>query len=523
MKQGNPTIIDAFTRTQKNIIKCPILWKAKPITQDIEEKMAEKIALDLVVKFCEILAAKKIDYCHWKSNSFLDRSASGDNDLDLLVNLAHAQRFTEILYGAGFKEALLPKDEEISGVRNYYGCDQKTGRLIHVHAHFQLILGNDLSKNYRLPLEQVYLQSSVQQDLFRVPAPEFELVVLVIRMVLKHSTWDSILMRHGQLSSSERYELNDLLTEEALAKVETVLLHLPGLSRNLFDLCLQSLQPGCSFWTRIKAGEQLQKVLQACARHPQWLDIVLKFSHRIWQPILRRVFRYTSKNRFANGGLFIAIVGGDGAGKTTVIDGLYRWLSKTYEVKKIHMGKPVWSWTTTIVRGILKIGTFLRLYSFEGDVYEESLQPHGYPWFIRTVCTARDRYQTYIQARRFSSNGNLVLCDRYPFPGFMKMDGPQCESAVTSSKKTNRFIQFLVNKEKSYYEQIKAPDLLIVLKLDPEVAVQRKVDETAISVRARSSEVWNSDWVELSAFEVDGNKSKEEALSQIKAIVWEHL
>jgi hypothetical protein len=281
--------------------------------------MAEKIALNLVVKLCEILAAKKIDYCHWKSNTFLDRSASGDNDLDLLVNRTHAQCFTEILYGMGFKESLIPKGDELPGVRNYYGYDQKTGQLVHVHAHFQLILGNDLSKNYRLPLEQVYLQLCVQQELFRVPAPEFELVVLVIRMVLKHSTWDSILMRHGELSRSERHELEDLSTEETLSRVETVLLHLPGLNRSLFDLCLQSIQPGCPYWIRVKAGEQLQKVLHVCARYPKWFDITLKFSRRIWQPILRRVFGYTPKNRFANGGLFIAIVGGDGAGKTTAL------------------------------------------------------------------------------------------------------------------------------------------------------------------------------------------------------------
>ena len=485
--------------------------------------MAEKIALDLIVKLCETLAAQKVDYCHWKSNTFLDRSASGDNDLDLLISLAHAQRFTAILYSLGFKEALLPKEEELPGVRNYYGYDKKSGRLIHVHAHFQLILGNDLSKNYRLPLEGEYLQSSVQQDLFRVPAPEFELVILVIRLVIKHSTWDSILMRHGELSSSERDELKDLSTRASSAKVEAVLLHIPGLSQSLFELCLQSLQPGCSFWTRIKAGAELQKVLKTCARQPHSLDIALKFSRRVWHPILRRVFRYAPKNRFANDGLFIAIVGGDGAGKTTVIDELYRWLSKTYQIKKVHMGKPAWSWTTTVIRGILKIGTFLRLYPFEGDVYEESLQPHGLPWFIRTACTARDRYLTYIQARRFSSNGNLVLCDRYSFTDFMKMDGPLCESAITSAQKTNRFIQFLANKEKSYYQQIKLPDLLIVLKLDPEVAVQRKVDETATSVRARSSEVWGLDWEKLSAFEVDASRSKEEALTQVKTIFWEHL
>ncbi|MBK8419000.1 hypothetical protein [Candidatus Villigracilis saccharophilus] len=485
--------------------------------------MEEQVKLDLIVKLCDTLNTKKIGYCHWKSNTFLNRSTSGENDLDLLVSRVHAQSFTEILYDIGFKESLPPGEEELPGVRDYYGYDQKTGKLIHVHVHFQLILGNDLSKNYRLPLEQVYLQSSIQRDLFRVPAREFELVVLVIRMVLKHSTWDSILMRHGQLSSSERRELNDLSTKETLAKAKRVLLHLPSLSQNLFDLCLQSIQPDCPYGTRIKAGGQLQKAMRTFARRPQWVDIILKFSRRVWLPIRRRGFKYAPKSRFANGGLFIAIVGGDGAGKTTLIDELYKWLSEKHEVKKLHMGKPVWSWVTTFIRGILKIGTLLRLYPFEGDVYEESLQAHGMPWFIRAVCTARDRYLTYIQARKFSSNGNLVLCDRYSFPGFMKMDGPQCEDALASSKNTNWLLQFLVNKEKSYYQQIRLPDLLIVLKVDPEIAVQRKVEETETSVRARSSEVWGLGWEKLSAFEVDANRSKEDALSKVKAIVWEHL
>ena len=491
--------------------------------QDLEEITKEQPALDIIVKLCRTLAVEKIDYCHWKSNTFLNRSANGENDLDLLISREHGQSFAEILYRLGFKETLIPKEEELPGVRDYYGWDRKSGRLVHVHAHFQLILGNDLSKNYRLPIENVYLDLSVQKDLFRLPSREFELVVLVIRMVLKHSTWDSVLMRHGQLSKTERSELIDLATEETLSKVDTALSHFPGLNRNLFDLCLQSLQLGSPYWTRVSAGGQLQKVLRACARYPHWFDVILKLSRRIWQPIQRRVFRLKPKNRLANGGLFIAIVGGDGAGKTTVIDEIYKWFSGKFEVKKLHMGKSDWSWTTIIIRGILKIGTLLRLYPFEGDMYEESLQPHGIPWFIRAVCTARDRYLTYIQARRFSSSGSLVLCDRYSFADFMKMDGPQCKDAITNSKKTNWFLKFLINKENFYYQQIKLPDLLLVLKVDPEIAVQRKTEETETSVRARSSEVWGLDWEKLSAFEINANRSKEEALAQVKSIIWEHL
>ena len=485
--------------------------------------MEEQAVLNLIAALCETLAAEKIDYCHWKSNAYLDRSASGENDLDLLVNRAYAQHFAEILFRFGFKESLAPKAEELPGVRHYYGYDQKTGRLVHVHAHFQLILGNDLSKNYRLPLEKIYLASSLQGDLFRIPAPKFELVVLVIRMVLKHSTWDAILMRQGQLSETERYELNQLSTEETLSKIKPVLLHLPGLSQSLFDLCLQSIQSGCPLGARVKTGRQLQKVLRAYARRSHGFDIALKFSRRVWYPILRRGFKFAPKNKFANGGLFIAIVGGDGAGKTTVINGLYDWLSRNHEVKKLHMGKPAWSWTTTLIRAMLKIGTLLRLYPFEGDIYEESVQPHGTPWFIRCVTTARDRYLTYIQARRLSSNGNLVLCDRYSLPGFMKMDGPQCEEAISGSKSNHWFLKFLSNIEKHYYQQIQLPDLLIVLKVDPEIAVQRKVEETEISVRARSTEVWKLDWDKLSAFSVDASKPKAETLSLVKEIVWEHL
>jgi thymidylate kinase len=128
-----------------------------------------------------------------------------------------------------------------------------------------------------------------------------------------------------------------------------------------------------------------------------------------------------------------------------------------------------------------------------------------------------------VQARQFSSNGSLVICDRYSFPGFMKMDGPQCEDALASSKKMNWFLKFLSNREKIYYQQIKLPDLLIVLKADPEITVQRKKNETQTSVRARSTEVWKLDWGQKSAYVIDASPQRGEVVSQVKSLVWAHL
>jgi hypothetical protein len=57
----------------------------------------------------------------------------------------------------------------------------------------------------------------------------------------------------------------------------------------------------------------------------------------------------------------------------------------------------------------------------------------------------------------------------------------------------------------------------------PEVAVQRKREESEVSVLARSTEVWEADWTKKSAFIIDASFQKEEVISQVKALVWAHL
>ncbi len=478
--------------------------------------------LHLVTALCKALDAEGINYCHWKSNPFLHRSASGDNDLDLLIDRRDGEAFTKVLSDLGFKATLSPSFEALPGVRSYYGCDTDTGRLIHVHAHYQLVLGNDLSKNYRLPVEKQYLASVHQEGMFRLPAPEFELVIFVIRMVLKHSTWDSILMGHGRLSPSEAEERKCLTRPAVLARAHIALRELRIIDTALFELCLQAIQPSCPLGTRVSAGEQLQKALASYARRPQAADICLKLWRRVWRPILARVFHYSPKKQLAHGGLFVAIVGGDGSGKTTLLDELSAWLSDTFEVTRLHMGKPKWSAPTKLIRGLLKIGTILHLYSFEGDVYEESTQSHGYPWFLRAACTAHDRYLIFSQARREAANGRLVLCDRFSLPGFLATDGPRCQEAL-ANKKVNRFLAFLTRLEAEYYSGIGLPDLLIVLKVDPEIAVQRKAEETEASVRARSTEVFSKDWAGLPAHILDASQPKSEILAQARALLWESL
>jgi thymidylate kinase len=492
------------------------------------EIMESPPALELVTILCHELEIAKILYCHWKSNANLARSTSGENDLDLLISRSNVQQFIRILIQLGFKQAFDPPFEQLPGVMNYYGYDWASRKFVHVHVHYQLILGHGATKNYRLPIERQFLESIIQDQLFNIPVPEFEFIVLVIRLMIKHSTWDVILLENGDLSRTERQEL--LYLQERISQqkmTELLKISLPYIDESLFTQCIQSLTQKRSLLFHLKCGEALRRQLKTNARRTQFSDIFLKLWRRLDGGIRRRLFYSSTKKHLGSGGLMIAIIGGDGSGKTTAINGLFEWLSEEFMIKKIHMGKPPWSVLTILVRGIVKIGRSFGLYPFmrEGSEYTiNTLSPSfpGYPWLIREVCTARDRYLLYLRGRRFATNGGLVLCDRFPVWAVKIMDGPQVER-VTSGTRKNKFIKYLARLEEKYYKQISLPDLLIILRVDPEISVLRKTDETADSVRSRAGEIWNVDWSKTPACIVDASRTKTEVLNDLKTLIWSYL
>jgi thymidylate kinase len=486
--------------------------------------------LPLIKKLCETLNAQQISYCHWKSNWKLRRWLGGDGDLDLLVDRRDAQRFVGLIQCLGFKQAEPSSDRMLPGILNFYGFDSDAGRFVHLHVHYQLVIGHDLTKNYHLPIEQLYLENVTRAGMMPVPTPEFEIIVFVLRMVLKHSSLESILRRRFSSSTSginavER-ELEELKARVDQARVFDLLPEVvPGIDPDFFKTCEQSLRTGFSLRSRSKVRRQLQRSLRSFARRPQFQDALLKAYRGVARTMSQSVLHRRARKRFMNGGLLIAVVGGDGAGKTTALIALNDWLSKKFVTKRFHVGKPPRSALTLICIVLLRVRRLLAIsavHSKSTSENEGTAPFPGYVQLVRWACAARDRCRLYTKARRLATHGGIALCDRYPVPQLHLMEGANI-SRLVEPKRRNALVRRLLKAEADYYARIMAPDLLIVLRVDPEIAVRRKTSESEHHVRSRAQELWEKDWEGSGAYVVDAGQPAEDVVAQLQSIIWAKL
>ena len=102
------------------------------------------------------------------------------------------------------------------------------------------------------------------------------------------------------------------------------------------------------------------------------------------------------------------------------------------------------------------------------------------------------------------------------------MDGPQIEQ-MAGSRAQQRLVRWLIACEAWYYKRFAQPELLVILRLDPAIALQRKTEEAPALVQSRSAEIWQADWHDSGAQVIDAAQPKEAVLATVKALVWSHL
>jgi len=120
-------------------------------------------------------------------------------------------------------------------------------------------------------------------------------------------------------------------------------------------------------------------------------------------------------------------------------------------------------------------------------------------------------------------SGRIVLSDRFPLEKIRTMDGEKT-TWLAESHDLGSVARWLIGLERRYYANFMWPDQLIVLRVDPAIAVERKQrEEEPEFVRPRSREVWQADWSDTPAVVVDAGRPREEVQAAMRSIVWSRL
>lgn len=487
--------------------------------------------LELVEKFLAGLHAEAIPYCHWKSTTRIVASLSGETDLDLLVAAERQADCLALLEKLGFRPAIDPLELNLPGICHSFGYDHPSGCLVHIHLHFQLIVGDDLLKNYRLPVDEAFLSSAQLCNGIYVPSAEVEFIIFVLRMVLKRRLLSVLArfffllgnpipilkqfvgLKFPVMGASAQAEFDDLKNRISEAEMGHVLTNgFPFIDPELFKQCRCSLDANAARFAWLVAGRRLVQSLSSYRRHSGLTSVIRIF----WQAfklrgrgVLHRIVRLNLSGKLSsNGGRIIAFVGGDGAGKTTMVDDTYAWLGRYYSVARLHLGKPSKGILWYVVLGLMKGRALIPAKA--GDVFHQAVRY----WLI-----ARYRYKEFRRAIRLRRRGTVVLLDRVPLPGIQYMD----TSRISALKgKQGVLLRLLAAMEEKWHERIVA-DELIVMRLDPKIAAKRRPDDDQELLARRSGEIWNRNWPSAYAHLIDASQPLEKVISTVRPVVWDIL
>jgi len=482
-------------------------------------------SLPLVRQLAEELSGRGVRWCHRGSNGALERPSAGLQDFDLLVWRLDAQRFIEILQRLRFKEARPVAARDLPGAVHYYGYDGQADRIVRVHARFQPVFEDDATKNQRMQIERAFLHQRVQPAVSSETSAEVEFIVFVCQMLVKYATWYAILpAQRGSLSRGEREELEHLEKHSDRSRtLEIFERQFACLPARHFDEWVAALRTGSSRRRRFRAGREVRAAQRIQARRRGLAGRRLGLWRRVaWE--LPWHWGRRGRMGLVSGGELIALVGADGAGKSSAVDALYDWLSPHLRVARIHMGKPRWSWSTFPIKATLKL---LRHHSGLRGRWRSPASPPsreergGFGQLIWHTVTARDRYRAYQRARRLAARGALVLCDRFPLPDIESMDGRRARRLSPAWRPWP--VRMLIDLEERYYAAIDPPELLIVMRVHPDVALRRRPEDPEDRVRQRALEVLEVDGTAMGAHLVDASLPMREVHRELKSWIWARL
>ena len=291
----------------------------------------------------ELLVALKaagVRFVHWKSNSHLAQALLGETDLDFFVSRTDRRQFRKIVNSIGALELSSRSWGSYPNVEDWLVFDKSTGRISHLHTHYALLTGLKRVKHLQLPWdEQIFRHARLDPEFgWPIPSVEMEFLMLLVRIWAKMPPWRMLFRPY-----IPAHIWNELLW-----------------LRNQLDLKHFSLMLGELFpkpngveWSNTVLGEPDQGEVLRIARHlykQLTPNFRLSWSRACFRAVklnvlfhlIRSLKKYGWPVKFGKslvyGGTMVAFVGSDGAGKSTLVKAMAKWLAPKMDVHVIYLG-----------------------------------------------------------------------------------------------------------------------------------------------------------------------------------------
>ena len=482
--------------------------------------------------FLDSLDKAGIRYCHWKSNEHLDASATGDTDLDMLFSATERTALEAVLAECGLKRFRSVHTAQYNAIEDFIGFDGTEAKIWHLHLHYRLTLGEKHLKGYTLPWTEKILDSRIFNEEFGIytSSCETELFLLFMRMSLKLRLRDA-----GKKIGKDDIKELEWLYERADAE-STVSLAKSFLNDAVATEYrrLISIRP-----TKKNQLKKLQKLLRKSMKCFTSYSAAGSFVARsrrelcwLFGGVGRRLGlnSLTPSRRISpSGGALVAVLGCDGAGKSTTLKYVRKEFGKKLDCICVYLGSGDGS--SSLLRKPMKlvakkvggkgVGAKVAKEQDSGKKLSVKARLYKIAKIIWADTLAAEKKKKLRQITKARNRGMLVLTDRYPQTEAVGYsDGPLLDRYINSKGIAGR----AARKERRIYESayINPPDLTVKLMVPTEVAIARKPEMTAEEIEAKKAAVRSLN-ISPNSVEINTDCDIKQSLSLVMAEIWKCL
>ncbi|MBL8789304.1 MAG: hypothetical protein JNM45_02330 [Rhizobiales bacterium] len=473
--------------------------------------------LETTAKLLAALETEGVDVVHWKSNHHLAEALAGDTDLDVLVRAADLARFRDAATMAGALRIISPSWASYPGVEDWLLHDGAAGKFLHLHVHTQLVTGLKRVKHLILPWTDHVLSHRRREPAsgWPVPQAEEELLVLLIRIWAKmppfRRLWRPQIPRH-------------IMAELRWLEGQVDLSHLRDTATEL-GLSLPALPPFPDQASILKTARHLYGQVQRHRRMSWPVALAIsategvKLTLRKWWSRKLGPIRY--RKQLARQGAMVALIGSDGSGKSTQSGRLIKWLTYKLDAHLVYMGSG--DGRTGLANGLRKLlsRSWKKSRGKAAAGPSQASQKRSLParlWRLFDLLLLRRKLRLLRLARRMADRGSIILLDRYPQNQIDGVnDGPR--------QSDGRGFAWAAAMERRLLAEAAGlgPDLVIKLRVSPDVALSRKPDHDRTMIERKCAVVDALQFGRAETVVLDADAPVDDVTQAAKAALWSFL